>query len=439
MSVLKCTICDKLISGGSYVKAAGKVCHKECFKCSHCQSRMDVNFAQCSETKLLYHPNCLSKMKENEALIKGHMCRKCGKPCFEGRVITLQNGEKYHGDCFICQDCNKPLREKYVCYGEEKIPLHEECTRKREIATAIATGNVCKACRKPCITGKIITISDNEMYHSNCFLCTTCKTPIMGKYGQCNGSTAPYHLECLPGQNSQKHKNISENIRICKKCKQPCSSGTIYTTSTNDAYHSECFRCSDSKCNQPLTGAHALYGNPPLPYHVACGKELFAPRCCLCTHMMDGQFYRHPFFENEQYCLSHETRTACFACGRREPLPESRQEGFADLLDGRSLCAQCSDTIIIDSSEAVALYQSIVHFMGAELGLNIPAGMTEVPVLLVDVQTLNENRSKLGDVLGHHTSEEVQPEIAVRSSLPLTTPSTSATEVNNPLPVPSEG
>jgi hypothetical protein len=80
---------------------------------------------------------------------------------------------------------------------------------------------------------------------------------------------------------------------------------------------------------------------------------------------------------------------------------------FVDLLDGRSLCAQCSDSIIVDASEVVALYRSIVDFMGSALGLSIPAEMREVPVLLVDVQTLNENRGKLNDVLGHHDVGEL--------------------------------
>jgi hypothetical protein len=130
---------------------------------------------------------------------------------------------------------------------------------------------------------------------------------------------------------------------------------------------------------------------------------------------MEGHFYKHPYFENEKYCLSHETRTSCFACGRKEPLPGSHREGFVDLLDGRSLCAQCSGSIIVDSSEATALYQGIVEYMGTALGLPIPAEMRDVPILLVDVQTLNENRSKLGNALGHH-AEEMAVEIGVRGA-----------------------
>ena len=247
---------------------------------------------------------------------------------------------------------------------------HSEANQSKEVIrtveNTVSHSNLCRGCKKPAVESvffgsRIVKTFTGDIYHAQCFTCGGCSRPINGHYTIHNSSSTPYHKEC--------------------------------------------FNCAG--CNQLIEGNFTDHGEPPLPYHPDCGKELFGPRCCLCTHVLGGQFYRHPFFENEQYCLSHETRTACFACGRREPLPESRQEGFADLLDGRSLCAQCSGTIIIDSSEAVALYQSIVHFMGAELGLNIPAEMNAVPILVVDVHSLNENMNRQGGSLGYHDPTNV--------------------------------
>ena len=50
----------------------------------------------------------------------------------------------------------------------------------------------------------------------------------------------------------------------------------------------------------------------------------------------------------------------------------------------------CARTAIIDSSEAKPLYLDCVDFMEKELGLSIPAGMRQVPILAVDVPSLNE-------------------------------------------------
>jgi hypothetical protein len=69
----------------------------------------------------------------------------------------------------------------------------------------------------------------------------------------------------------------------------------------------------------------------------------------------------------------------------------------------------------VDSSEAAALYHGIVEYMGTVLGLPIPAEMRDVPILLVDVQTLNENRGKLDSALGHH-AEEMATVVGVRGA-----------------------
>ena len=58
--------------------------------------------------------------------------------------------------------------------------------------------------------------------------------------------------------------------------------------------------------------------------------------------------------------------------------------------DGRALCMDCARTAIIDSSEAQPLYLDCIDFMEKELGLCIPPGMRQVPVLAVDIPSLNE-------------------------------------------------
>jgi hypothetical protein len=132
-------------------------------------------------------------------------------------------------------------------------------------------------------------------------------------------------------------------------------------------------------------------GSPQMPYHAGCADYLFVPTCSLCPEKLRGEFYRHPFFLESCYCKTHEgTRKSCFACNRKEPLPASGKEGFSNLTDGRSLCMDCARTAIIDSEEAKPLYLNCVDFMERELGLSIPKGMREVPILAVDLPSLNE-------------------------------------------------
>ena len=226
-------------------------------------------------------------------------------------------------------------------------------------------GDLCRACLQPCSNSvfrsfSTIRAANNDLYHADCFICGTCRNPIRGQYLQHSSSPYPYHPDC--------------------------------------------FRCGG--CDLPISGNFKDFGDPPQAYHAECYKELYHPRCCLCTHTLEGQFYKHPFFESEMYCMSHDSLPSCFACARKQPLPASRREGFADLMDGRSLCAQCSSSIIVDSSEAAALYKGIVEFMGRELGLTISPEMADVPVLVVDVQSLNENMNRKDGSLGYHDAGE---------------------------------
>jgi hypothetical protein len=57
---------------------------------------------------------------------------------------------------------------------------------------------------------------------------------------------------------------------------------------------------------------------------------------------------------------------------------------------------QCIDSAVLDSSEAAPVYQLVVDFMQYFLGMAMPSGMREVPILAVDIPTLNE-QSKYSD------------------------------------------
>eukprot|EP00601_Ochromonadales_sp_CCMP2298_P036899 CAMPEP_0173356824 /NCGR_PEP_ID=MMETSP1144-20121109/18537_1 /TAXON_ID=483371 /ORGANISM="non described non described, Strain CCMP2298" /LENGTH=351 /DNA_ID=CAMNT_0014305691 /DNA_START=188 /DNA_END=1240 /DNA_ORIENTATION=+ len=344
----------------------------------------------------------------------------------------------YHADCFLCDSCKTPIRGKYVPIPIPAIPtptipiagvagvpgvpavtgvgsraLHPQCAKRLDEAAAIAQGRVCARCSLPCVS--VFLTVDSKCYHSACFLCTACQQPIEGRYTH-KGDKAPYHPQCMNyGQSGKSGKSGSKSTiapvssgrsssggssggggsngiaQVCRGCAQPCTVGHFKSTPTA-LYHSSCFKCT--ACSSLIEDKYAEHGTPPNIYHVPCHRRLFSPRCCLCTSIMDGMYHRHPFFSSEMYCVGHEQRQSCFSCGRKEPLPTSSRGGFTDLLDGRKVCADCAPSMVVDSAQAALLYREVVRFMGT-LGLPIPPGMLDVPVLLVDARSLNENRSKV--------------------------------------------
>jgi hypothetical protein len=180
--------------------------------------------------------------------------------------------------------------------------------------------------------------------------------------------------------------------KVCAACKSSIVYGRYITIPGNGnyCYHPQCFRCNG--CGEAIEGSFVPKGDPPTIYHNHCAIELFNPRCSVCSCSINGRFFRHPFFESEAYCTTHDGVASCFACNRKEPIKASGKESFSILPDGRSICPECSSTVIMDSAEAKAIFLKIVDFMQFSLGLSIPKEMREVPVLCVDIQSLNEHR-----------------------------------------------
>ena len=355
------------------------------------------------------------------------VCAACKKACVSGQIVSTGDGATYHAACFVCAKCGVPITGPFSQYtgaatgatsveGGRSLPYHPTCLEAVVKESAIQQGLVCKVCRKPCVSGKYFTTSNNDFYHATCFKCTKCKRPIEGQYtlyGGAGGSSsgggdgaslAPYHNHCA--HQAIKDDAVRKGL-VCTACNKPCVNCRYLTTLKNEIYHAECFRCQG--CGELIDGQYSERGDPGAGYyHSHCAVELFNPRCCLCCQVINGQYLKHPFFDSEMYCYEHTGQKSCFACGRKEPLPGSKRERFTDLMDGRSLCAECVGSVIVDSAEAADIYKSVVTFMSSGLGLTIPSEMWDVPVLVVDIQSLNENINQHGGgILGNHDTAAI--------------------------------
>ena len=188
---------------------------------------------------------------------------------------------------------------------------------------------------------------------------------------------------------SQYMSLVRPLVITCHTCSQPIF-GT-YQTAMGTTFHSRCFTCA--ACQKTFDGNFIAKGDPPLPYHRECVEELFNPRCCVCRTVLRHRYLAHPFFKEDVYCEEHASVRQCFSCGRKEPFNNGLQrEGFAELHDSRVSCSDCISTAIVDSAEALPLYLAAVDFMEYVLHLPIPKGMREVPILAVDLPSLNEQQ-----------------------------------------------
>lgn len=246
--------------------------------------------------------------------------------------------------------------------------------------------SVCYECLKPIGRGRMVS-SGIHTYHPDCFLCARCHQPIQGRFVTDGDSTANYHPSC---------SQTLVSAPICAGCHRPCGVGQLVGYN-GETYHTDCFRCDG--CNRPIVGSFILCGSPERPHHADCARELYNPRCTVCSSVLVGSYLKHPFFTDEAYCLSHKNSVQCFSCGRRE----SSRAPLADLLDGRALCHICSASLIMDSAEAAVVYAEVLQFMRSELGFTVPKYLHDVPILAVDVYSLNEQLST--SLNGHCTDQ----------------------------------
>ncbi|CAI9116653.1 OLC1v1017852C1 [Oldenlandia corymbosa var. corymbosa] len=189
--------------------------------------------------------------------------------------------------------------------------------------------------------------------------------------------------------------------RICAGCYTEIGHGR-FLNCMGAVWHPECFRCH--ACNQPISDYEfSMYGS--YPYHKACYKEHYHPKCDVCKHFIPTnaagliEYRAHPFW-SQKYCPYHELdgTPRCCSCERMEP----RDTKYVALGDGRKLCLECLDSVIMDTSECQPLYLDIQEFYE---GLDMKVEQ-QVPLLLVERQALNEAMD--GEKHGHHHMPETR-------------------------------
>eukprot|EP00882_Tetradesmus_deserticola_P008575 GHRQ01009043.1.p1 GENE.GHRQ01009043.1~~GHRQ01009043.1.p1 ORF type:complete len:380 (+),score=110.79 GHRQ01009043.1:620-1759(+) len=207
----------------------------------------------------------------------------------------------------------------------------------------------------------------------------------------------PFWQKPLKLLDSAVQKMAADTGTQCGGCGKWLGMTSGYVRALDRQWHPQCFRCAG--CHQPLTldgGANTFaVGHDQLPYHEACHKQLFHPVCSVCGQFIpEGpsghtEWREHPFWRLKQ-CPSHyaDSTVSCCSCGRLQP----QADEWASLQDGRHLCLECLDTLVVDSKDAQPLYDEILSFF-AHMGMPHPY---KAPLLLVEGPVLDEYAHKEG-------------------------------------------
>ena len=151
---------------------------------------------------------------------------------------------------------------------------------------------------------------------------------------------------------------------------------------SEDTNSSDFMKIVKRKENRKLVIKGALASQVPIP-------------CVHCNSIMMLSFCMHPYFHMNRVCSSHPITSVrkCMGCTRYLSCKEKNSLIIGND-DRYAMCGACARTAIVSNEEGRNLYKDVLKFMENE-GLDIFdwSKMQQVPIEIVEFQTLNRNNS----------------------------------------------
>ncbi|EWC45194.1 hypothetical protein DRE_06082 [Drechslerella stenobrocha 248] len=174
-SIAGCTACGNHISARA-VSASGLKFHPECFRCSHCNTRLE---------HVAFYPEPLPGDSPANAEPTGRFfchldfhelfsprCKSCKTP-IEGEVVEAC-GATWHAGHFFCAECGDPFDAQSRFVEKDKFAWCLHCYQKRY-------SSKCKKCKKP-VVDTVVKALDAD-WHMECFCCFECGSEFQdGRY-----------------------------------------------------------------------------------------------------------------------------------------------------------------------------------------------------------------------------------------------------------------
>uniref|UniRef100_A0A7S2XRV9 Protein DA1-like domain-containing protein n=1 Tax=Attheya septentrionalis TaxID=420275 RepID=A0A7S2XRV9_9STRA len=169
------------------------------------------------------------------------------------------------------------------------------------------------------------------------------------------------------------------------------------------------------------SGADSIASRMPRNMSMPMPMQIILPHCVACGRLSPLRYRFQPFFPEERVCASHERDSSrnhdivsaandgvllkqCCACGRYEPSYDPSRH-LLDLGDGdgRALCAACMRTAIVDTDDAIPVWQDVLRFMRHDLDLDVWTEIESIPIIVAHRAALNDPRIDHGTPGLSHT------------------------------------
>jgi len=124
----KCTCCGESIGSGLVKVENGEVYHSHCFKCSVCNSKLEIYRIKDGELRCKTH-------KKDVTLAAERTCFSCRGRIGKSKALKIA-GRDYHKDCCVCHKCLKAIKSPAEGVLRNRLISCIDCVRtQRRITT----------------------------------------------------------------------------------------------------------------------------------------------------------------------------------------------------------------------------------------------------------------------------------------------------------------
>nr|CAB3263483.1 lipoma-preferred partner homolog [Phallusia mammillata] len=187
----------------------------------------------------------------------------------------------------------------------------------------------CAKCNKIVEGEKVGCTAMDQVYHIECFTCTSCSNPLHGEQFFAIGNK-PWCQPCYV-----------QSLDKCAVCQAPITERIL--RATGKAYHPACFTCM--ACGKSLDGIPFTVDDNKDIYCVEDYHKKYAPRCSVC----DDLIMPEPGKEETVriVALDRSFHVHCYKCELCSVRLTSEKDGNGCFpLDNRILCKDCNVRLV---------------------------------------------------------------------------------------------
>lgn len=305
------------------------------------------------------------------------VCSGCGKEIDAANNFTEALGKKYHGGCFNCKVCAKPIQGGFINYND--APHCKDCIDKLRSQQSAAVRGQCGIC-KQAIAGAAKALSfNNNMYHAECFVCYNCKAQFSGGVGEVNGNFyCPPCIQLKRNELQQQQQEYQQKLNLpvgqnaapfCGGCSQPITSGKIVNVLSKH-WHLDCLKCASCACSL-ADGKLVNHNNQP--HCVACGQRL-------AQEQQQQQMQQQKLLEEQHNQLQEQRNQLAkqWEEFQRKSNPQSYAETIYETVDcsvcmakvqgeyhelgGKAFCNDCAE-LVKRSLRTILFFVVFIHYV----------------------------------------------------------------------------